>query len=403
MKKNNIVLLLGVLGFVVMADNWVVSPILPAISENIGIPVERAGLLIAAYMIPFGIFQIAFGPLADRYGKKQIITFSIVLFTIATGLCAAGSGLTDLAAYRALTGIFAASVMPISLALIGDIFPVQERQGAIGTFMGISFLGQGLSMITGGAIAYFLNWRGVFGLYALLSLIPMILIILNYKSLPDTKHSDSKIFAPYLKLASNAKSLFTYILVLLEGIFIIGSFSYLGAFIAEIYHFNYLLIGVIMTAFGLMTVVGGRLSGKLSQETSPRKILTAGLILAVLADLLIYYFGRNIWGLASSVALMGLGFIFTHSTLLTRATEFAMKARGAAMSLVAFCFMGGGGVGTAIGGKIAAAYGLSTVFLVYGVALGVTLALSFILITGQVVSAQSPVLAGNPRSPRSGE
>ena len=403
MKKNNIVLLLGVLGFIVMADNWVVSPILPAISETMGVAVERAGLLIAAYMIPFGVFQIIFGPLADRYGKKQIITLSIVLFTLATGLCAAGFGLTDLAVYRALTGVFAASVMPISLALIGDIFPVQERQGAIGTFMGISFLGQGLSMITGGAIAYFLNWRGVFALYALLSLIPMTLIIMNYKSLPDTKHVDNKFFAPYLKLASNTNSLFTYILILLEGMFIIGSFSYLGALIAQIYHFNYLLIGVTMTAFGLMTVVGGRLSGKLSRKTSPRNILTAGLFLAVLADLLIYYFGRNIWVLATGVGLLGLGFILAHSTLLTRATEFAMKARGAAMSLVAFCFMGGGGVGTAIGGKIAAAYGLSTVFLVYGIALVITLAVSFILITGQVVSTQSLVLAGNPPSPGSGE
>ena len=136
--------------------------------------------------------------------------------------------MTDLAIYRALTGIFAASVMPISLALIGDIFPVQERQGAIGTFMGISFLGQGLSMITGGAIAYFLNWRGVFAVYALLSLIPMILIIKNYKRLPDTKHADSRFFAPYLRLIGSAHSLCTYLLVLLEGMFIIGSFSYLG-------------------------------------------------------------------------------------------------------------------------------------------------------------------------------
>jgi MFS family permease len=152
LRKNNIVILLGFLGFMVMADNWVVSPILPAISENIGVAVERAGLLIAAYMIPFGIFQIIFGPLADRYGKKQVITFSIILFTVATGLCAMGFGLTDLAIYRALTGIFAAAVMPISLALIGDIFPVEQRQGAIGTFMGISFLGQGLSMVTGGAV-----------------------------------------------------------------------------------------------------------------------------------------------------------------------------------------------------------------------------------------------------------
>ncbi len=263
MRKNNIVILLGFLGFIVMADNWVVSPILPAISENIGVAVERAGLLIAAYMIPFGIFQIIFGPLADRYGKKQVITFSIILFTVATGLCAVGFGLTDLAIYRALTGIFAAAVMPISLALIGDIFPVEQRQGAIGTFMGISFLGQGLSMITGGAIAYFLNWRGVFAIYALLSVIPMVMLIKNYKLLPDTKHADSKFIAPYLKLLADPKSLFTYILVLLEGLFIIGSFSYLGAFIAKTYHFNYLAIGVIMTAFGLMTVVGGRLSGKL--------------------------------------------------------------------------------------------------------------------------------------------
>ena len=97
-------------------------------------------------MLPFGVFQIIFGPLADRYGKKQVITFSMIMFTIATGLCALGAGLTDLAIYRALTGVFAASVMPISLALIGDVFPIQERQGAIGGFMGLSFLGQGLSM-----------------------------------------------------------------------------------------------------------------------------------------------------------------------------------------------------------------------------------------------------------------
>lgn len=225
-------------------------------------------------------------------------------------------------------------------------------------------------------------------MYAMFSLIPMILIIKNYKNLPDTKHADSRFIAPYLKLLGNSNSLFTYLLVLLEGMFIIGSFSYLGAYIAKTYHFNYLLIGLIMTAFGLMTVVGGRLSGKLSQRTNPRKILTVGLLLAVSADGLIYFFGQHIWGLVIGVGLLGLGFIFTHSTLLTRATEFAMKARGAAMPLVAFCFMGGGGVGTAIGGKIAMVYGLSTLFGVYGLALVVTLILSFILIAGPVVATQ---------------
>ena len=385
MNKNKVIMLLGLAGFIVMADNWVVSPILPAISQNLNIDIAKAGLLITAYMIPFGFFQIVFGPLADRFGKKQVITFAVAMFTIATGLCALGSNLVNLSIFRALTGIFAASVMPISLAMIGDIFPVKERQGAIGTFMGISFLGQGLSMAIGGTIAYFLNWRGVFAVYAVFALIPAFLLIRNYKALPSEKHPDSKIFAPYIKLLGNSRSLFTYIIVLLEGLFIVGSFSYAGAYISKTYGFNYFYIGLIMTAFGIMTVIGGRLSGKIVLKIGARKLLSIGLALAALADIVIYLFGSTLWLLIIGVALLGLGFIFTHSTLLTRATEFAQKARGAAMSLVAFCFMGGGGVGTAIGGRLITATSLSKLFLVYGIALAVTLLLSFVMIRDHVV------------------
>lgn len=379
-NKNSIILLLGLAGFIVMADNWVVSPILPAIAQSLNIDIAKAGLLITAYMIPFGIFQIIFGPLADRYGKKQVITFSVIMFTIATGLCALGSSLTNLAIYRGLTGIFAASVMPISLALIGDIFPMEKRQQAIGTFMGISFLGQGLSMAIGGTIAYFLNWRGVFIAYAVLSLIPAVLLIANYKNLPSEKNPNSEILKPYFRLLSNSNSLFTYFIVLLEGIFIVGSFSYIGSYIAKTFNFNYFSIGMILTAFGIMSVIGGRLSGKLANKLGQKKVLSLGLICASIADMIIFYFGSNIYSLILGVALLGLGFILIHSTLLTRATGFAQKARGAAMSLVAFCFMGGGGVGTAIGGKIIISYSLNSLFIIYGFALIVTLVLSFLLI-----------------------
>ena len=390
MDKNKLIMLLGFAGFVVMADNWVVSPILPSISQDLNIDIARAGLLITAYMIPFGIFQIIFGPLADRYGKKQVILFSMIMFTVSAGLCALGFDLTSLAIFRALTGIFAASVMPISLALIGDVFPLQERQGAIGTFMGISFLGQGLSMVIGGAIAFFFNWKGVFGAYALFSLIPVLLLVMNYKDLPSEKHPDSKIFAPYKQLISTSTSLSTYIIILLEGMFIVGSFSFAGAYISKTYGFNNFYIGLIMTGFGIMTVIGGRISGKLAAKIGARKILSVGLITAFLADFVIYLFGNILVFMIIGIALLGLGFIFTHSTLLTRATEFAHKERGAAMSLVAFCFMGGGGVGTALAGRIISAAGLNNLFIIYSIALAVTLLLSFILIRGQVVVTNNP-------------
>lgn len=379
-NKKSLIVLLGLAGFIVMADNWVVSPILPTISQNLNIDIAKAGLLITAYMIPFGIFQIIFGPLADRYGKKQVITFSVLAFTIATGICALGSSLTSLALFRALTGIFAASVMPISLALIGDVFPMQERQQAIGTFMGLSFLGQGLSMAVGGTIAFFLNWRGVFVTYAIISLIPAILLIKNYKLLPSEKNPNSQIIKPYIKLISNTKSLFTYIIVILEGMFIVGSFSYTGSFISKIYHYNNLYIGFIMTGFGIMSVIGGRMGGKITSKIGQRKVLSLGLMSASLADIIIYFFGTNIFLLIIGIALLGFGFIFTHSTLLTRATAFAEKARGSAMSLVAFCFMGGGGLGTAIGGRVINLFGINTLFIVYGSLLIVTLLLGYVLV-----------------------
>ncbi|WP_407309654.1 MFS transporter [Desulfosporosinus sp. SB140] len=369
MKKSTVLLILGLAGFIVMADNWVVSPILPAIAQNIGVPVTSAGLLITSYMIPFGLFQLVFGPLADRFGKRQILTLAIFLFTFAAALTSLGKGLADLSLYRALTGAFAASVMPVSLALIADLVPMSERQAAIGTFMGISFLGQGLSMAIGGSIAFFVSWRGVFIVYALLAAIVTILFATTGRKIPSAKNPNSEFLAPYGRLLGKSHSATLYLVVLIEGFLILGSFSYLGAFIESVYKFNYLAIGLIMTAFGVTAVIGGRLSGKLAQKLGRKKVLLAGLISAMAADLLFFIKGDLIGVLIIGVALLGLGFMLAHSTLLTIATEFAAKARGAAMSLVAFCFMGGGGIGTALGGRLIKVIGYQSFFCYYGLAL----------------------------------
>ncbi len=380
MSKRVLLLVLGLAGFTVMADNWVVSPLLPAISKNFGVAATSAGVLITAYMIPFGIFQLIFGPLADRFGKKQILAFSMLFFTFGTGLCATAYGLGVLSIYRALAGIFGASVMPISLALIGDLVPMKERQAAIGSFMGISFLGQGLSMAIGGIMAFFISWRGAFVLYAVLSIISTVLFFTVGRRIPSSRNPKSEFFMPYVRLLGNKDSLFTYIVVLFEGILVVGSFSFLGAFISNTYHYNFLDIGLIMTAFGVMTVVGGRLTGKIAGKIGQKMILATGLSLATVADLLLFSTGNMLATLILGVALLGLGFIFAHSTLLTIATEFAQKARGIAMSLVAACFMGGGGIGTAIGQRLIKVYGFDQFFLYYGIALAALIVTAIFLV-----------------------
>jgi predicted MFS family arabinose efflux permease len=118
-----------------------------------------------------------------------------------------------------------------------------------------------------------------------------------------------------------------------------------------------------------MSVIGGRLSGKVASKIGKKRTLLTGLILATLADLILFATGNILGMLFLAVAILGLGFVFAHSTLLTLATEFAQKSRGIAMSLVAACFMGGGGIGTAIGGRLIKVFGFNDFFLYFGIAL----------------------------------
>jgi len=138
-----------------------------------------------------------------------------------------------------------------------------------------------------------------------------------------------------------------------------------------------------MTGFGVMSVIGGRFCGKIANSIGSLRLLWSGLLLAAVGNITIYLFGSNISAFILGIATLGLGFIFAHSTLVTRATGFAHKARGAAMSLVAFSFMGCGGIGAAIGGRIIGKFGIDSVFLIYGLGLFVTLVLSCFLLNGE--------------------
>jgi predicted MFS family arabinose efflux permease len=364
-NEKRLILVLGLAGFVVMADSWVVSPILPAIAHSLKIEPVRAGLLITAYMLPFGLFQLLFGPLADRYGKRQVITFSMTFFTIGTGLCAFGLGLFDLALYRAITGVFAASVMPISYALIGDTVPIERRQQAIGTFLGIGFLGQGLSMALGGSIAYFVSWRGVFGVYAGLSIISTALLFMAGQKTPSNKNLHNQFVRPFIQLLTDGRSFPVYLILVAEGILIVGDFSYLGVYTDFLFHYNYLTIGLILMAFGIGAIVTGRLVGRIVPRIGRLRTLSLGFLIAVFSNFFLILATSQPVLLVIAVSLLGIGFMLIHSTLLTMATEFAQTARGTAMSLVTFCFMGGGGIGTALGGMIISAEGYTFFYALY--------------------------------------
>jgi len=78
---------LGLAAFLVNADSRAVAPVLPAIADDLQIRESTAGLLISAYAIPYGLFQLVYGPIADHIGKTRTITLALALFSIGTVGC----------------------------------------------------------------------------------------------------------------------------------------------------------------------------------------------------------------------------------------------------------------------------------------------------------------------------
>ena len=108
--------LLGAVAFVVTADVRVINPLLHIISTEFNTDVGTTGIIVTAYAIPYGLFQLIYGPLGDRYGKLRLMSVALLLFALGTAACALAPSLFILSVLRFLTGVAAAAIIPMSLA-----------------------------------------------------------------------------------------------------------------------------------------------------------------------------------------------------------------------------------------------------------------------------------------------
>lgn len=127
-----------------------------------------------------------------------------------------------------------------------------------------------------------------------------------------------------------------------------------------------LIIGLVMTAYAIAAIITGRFSGKIAAKNGKKNTIILGLSCCVAANFIFILFGNMLIALVIGIALLGVAFTLAHSTFLTLISEFAAKSRGVAMSLAAFCFMGGGGLGVLMGSNILRISDFLMMFAIYG-------------------------------------
>src|SRR5690349_11891385 len=142
-------------------DQTIVATALPRIVGDLG-GITQYSWVFTAYMLTSTVTVPLYGKLGDVYGRKKLFLFSIVVFLIGSALCGAAQTMTQLVVFRAIQGIGAGGLFPLSLAVIGNIVPPRDRgrwQGLIGAvFAAASIVGPAV----GGFIVDNTTWRWVF-------------------------------------------------------------------------------------------------------------------------------------------------------------------------------------------------------------------------------------------------
>lgn len=363
--------LLGAAAFMVIADVRVIDPLLHIIADEFGTSVGSAAIIITAYNIPYGFFQLVYGPLGDRIGKLKVMTAAMILFALGTAACALVSSLMMLTLLRFLTGIAAAGIIPLSLAYIGDNFPYAERQTAIGQYLSAIVLGQILSGSLGGIFGEYLSWRDIFLLFGVVSIGIAVALWRASRLVPDGGRTQGKLgiaaFKPYQQLMSKPATRLVIVAVFIEGFFFFGGFAYIGAFLRDQYSLSYVVIGLMLSAFGLGGLIYSRSVRWLVHRFGESGLIRLGGWLICACYLSIAVFQNWLLFIAFNI-LMGLGFYMLHSTLQTKATELAPEARGTAVSLFVFSLFLGQGLGVAALGMVVDGPGYALSFVLSGVA-----------------------------------
>ncbi|MDW7652062.1 MAG: MFS transporter [Bacillota bacterium] len=367
-QLNKMVLILGILVFLVQGDNFAATPLLVEIARDLNLTISKAALSVSAYMLPFGLFTLLFGPLSDRFGKARIINTAAFVTAVFSGLGAVAFNLTSLSIFRAVNGTFAAAIIPVTLALIGESFGDDPKviQGALGRVMGLMFLGGAAAPAIVGFVSYIGSWRYVYLIYGTAELLMAGLMLLMLKKGP-VKKKTAGLATTYRELFCTKYLVNTVLIVFLIGFSVYGSFTYAGKYIESVTGYNILLVGLLLTLFGIATVIGGYKVASIRQALGNRTLLLAGFL-----GLLFWTplgFVKNPLLIALSLAGFGFGFILIHPTLVTTAQLLRPSQRGAVMSLVSFNLFVGGGMGVYVNGLLLPHWGYAAIFSSAGILL----------------------------------
>ncbi|GAB2974022.1 MFS transporter [Streptomyces pseudoechinosporeus] len=154
----------SVAGFMAALDNLVVTTALPSIREDLGGGMDDLEWTVSAYTLTFAVLLMFGAALGDRYGRRRLFLAGITIFTGASAAAAMAPGIDSLIAARAVQGVGAAIMMPLTLTLLTAAVPAAKRGMAYGIWGAVNGLAVASGPLIGGSLTEHVSWNWIFWL-----------------------------------------------------------------------------------------------------------------------------------------------------------------------------------------------------------------------------------------------
>ncbi|HVH15411.1 MAG TPA: MFS transporter [Candidatus Angelobacter sp.] len=347
--------------FMSQLDGNIVLIALPTITRSLNASAFEALWVLMGYILMTAVLLLAFGRLADMYGKVRLYNSGFAIFTIGSGLCSLSLNGGMLVFFRLVQGVGAALIWANNAAILTDAFPPNERGRAIGVNLVAGISGSIVGLILGGILTVALGWQSIFWINLPIGAFATFWAYKKLRELGTVRHEridlpGNVLFAGGLTaflvgLTLGALSGYTSVDVasMVVGLLMVGGFVYvelhsrtplmdltlfkiraftagiLSNFLASIarsgvslvltIYFQGVLLydafkaGLALTPFAVAFVSLGPLSGYLSDKYGPRVFTTVGLSISTAGFVGLVFIPANVsyTVLAILMVLVGAG------------------------------------------------------------------------------------------------
>lgn len=328
--------------------------LLPRLASDFAIPTGVAGRVVLTFSIAYGLAQLAFGPLGDRFGKARLVCAALFGCGAGALACAVAPGFRALVGLRMVWGVAAAGVIPLAMAWVGDNVPYEQRQATLARLLMGTLSGMMAGQVAGGFFGDSpLGWRGAFGTLAVGYLAVGLLLLARLRTIPLAPPVHSAGFFGFARQIGSVLAVpwarVVLAAALAEGIFLLGTLAYLPAFLHHRFGIALSTAGAYIAMYALGGLVYALSARQIVRRFGERRMVRAGGIVMG-AGFVAWYLAPAAW-LAAPIALaVGFGTYLYHNTLQTNATQMMPAVRGTAVALFAFCLFFGQAIGVSFAG-----------------------------------------------------